>query len=51
MLLPVLALWTGIVSAAGVDPLTVDIDARDALRFASLMQDGAVPTAEALQRG
>jgi hypothetical protein len=51
VLLPVLALWTGIVSAAGVDPLTVDIDARDALRFASLMQDGAVPTAEALQRG
>jgi hypothetical protein len=50
LLLPVLALWTGIVSAVGVDPLTVDIDARDALRFARLMQDGAVPTAAALQR-
>ena len=51
LLLPVLSLWTGVVLAAGVDPLTVDIDARDALRFASLMQDGAVPTADALQRG
>jgi len=51
LLLPVLALWTGTVLAAGVDPLTVDIDARDALRFADLMKDGAVPTADALQRG
>lgn len=51
LLLPVLALWTGAVLAAGVDPLTVDIDARDALRFANLMKDGAVPTADALQRG
>ena len=34
----------------GVDPLTADIDARDAQRFALLMQDGAVPTAEVLQR-
>jgi hypothetical protein len=51
LLLPVLMLWTGAVFAAGVDPLTVDIDARDALRFAHLMQDGAVPTADALQRG
>ena len=34
----------------GVDPLTADIDARDAQRFALLMQDGAVPTAELLQR-
>ena len=50
-ILPVLALWTGAVSAAGVDPLTADINARDALRFAALMKDGAVPTAEALQRG
>jgi hypothetical protein len=49
--LPLLALWTGAVLAAGVDPLTADIDARDALRFASLMQDGAVPTAAVLQRG
>jgi hypothetical protein len=45
------ALWTGAVCAAGVDPLTVDIDAREALRFARLMQDGAVPTADVLQRG
>nr|WP_052170342.1 hypothetical protein [Massilia sp. JS1662] len=51
LLLPVLALWTGAVLAAGVDPLTADIDARDALRFANLMKDGAVPTADALQRG
>jgi hypothetical protein len=51
LLLPVLMLWTGAVLAAGVDPLTADIDARDALRFASLMKDGAVPTADVLQRG
>lgn len=51
LLLPVLALWTGTILAAGVDPLTADIDARDALRFADLMKDGAVPTADALQRG
>lgn len=36
--------------AAGVDPLTADIDARDALRFARLMKDGTVPTADTLQR-
>lgn len=36
---------------AGVDPLEAEIDASDALRFAALMQDGAVPTADALQRG
>lgn len=35
---------------AGIDPLAADIDARDALRFAPLMKDGAVPTAEQLQR-
>jgi hypothetical protein len=51
LLLPVLMLWAGTVLAAGVDPLTADIDARDALRFANLMKDGAVPTADALQRG
>jgi hypothetical protein len=51
LLLPVLVLWTGTVLAAGVDPLTADIDARDALRFAALMKDGAVPTADALQGG
>ncbi|MCS0628512.1 hypothetical protein NX786_04085 [Telluria mixta] len=49
--LPLLALWTGAVLAAGVDPLTADIDAHDAQRFADLMKDGAVPTAAALQRG
>lgn len=32
-----------------VDPLTVDVNARDALRFARLMKDGAVPTADILQ--
>lgn len=41
----------GAARVAGVDPLTADIDARDALRFARLMQDGAVPTADVLQRG
>jgi len=51
LLLSVLGLWAGAVLAAGVDPLTVDIDARDAVRFAHLMKDGAVPTADALQRG
>jgi hypothetical protein len=51
LLLPVLMLWAGTVLAAGVDPLTAAIDARDALRFANLMKDGAVPTADALQRG
>jgi hypothetical protein len=35
----------------GVDPLAADIDARDALRFAQLMKDGALPTAGLLQRG
>ena len=34
----------------GVDPLAADIDARDAQRFALLLKDGAVPTAETLQR-
>jgi hypothetical protein len=44
-------LWSGAVCAAtSVDPLAADIGARDALRFAALMQDGAVPTAEILQR-
>ena len=42
----------GMVKAAdGVDPLAADIDARDALRFAQLMKEGALPTAELLQRG
>lgn len=50
-LLLTLALWMGIARAGGVDPLTADIDARDAWRFAALMKDGAVPTADALQRG
>jgi hypothetical protein len=36
--------------AAGVDPLAAEIDARDALRFAHLMKDNALPTAEILQR-
>ncbi|MGX4643884.1 gliding motility protein GldB-related protein [Massilia sp. SYSU DXS3249] len=35
---------------AGVAPLTAEIDARDALRFAPLMKDGALPTADILQR-
>lgn len=39
-----------VAAAAGVDPLTADIDARDALRFATLMKDNAIPTAEILQR-
>lgn len=37
-------------AASGVDPLAADIDARDAIRFAQLMQDGAVPPAATLQR-
>lgn len=44
-------LLSGLAAAApGVDPLSADIDARDALRFARLMQNGAVPAAEVLQR-
>lgn len=37
--------------ARGIDPLTAEIDARDALRFAQLMKGDAVPSAEALQQG
>jgi hypothetical protein len=51
LLLPVLALWAGAVFAAGIDPLVADINARDAWRFAELMKDGAVPTADVLQHG
>jgi len=50
MLLCVAVMWSGAVLGAGVDPLAAEIDASDALRFARLMQDGAVPTAETLQR-
>lgn len=38
-------------ASAGVDPLTAEIDISDAQRFAGLMKDGAVPTADALQHG
>jgi hypothetical protein len=38
------------IPVAGVDPLAADIDARDALRFAHLMKDGTLPTADLLQR-
>jgi hypothetical protein len=48
---PAVAATPGVLPAAGVDPLTATIDARDAQRFASLMKDGALPTAQALQRG
>lgn len=40
----------GTVPRGGVDPLLAEIDARDTQRFALLMKDGAVPTAELLQR-
>lgn len=40
----------GASAAPGVDPLTADIDARDALRFAQVMKDGALPSADLLQR-
>jgi hypothetical protein len=50
LLLPLLMCWTGTVFAGMVDPLTVDIDATDALRFATLMKDGAMPKAAGLQR-
>jgi hypothetical protein len=50
VLLAVTVLWTSAVLAAGVDPLAAEIDARDALRFAHLMKDGSVPTADILQR-
>ena len=43
-------LFAGTVLAAGVDPMTAAIDASDATRFAKLMKDGAVPTADVLQR-
>lgn len=47
-LLAAAALWTSAV--AGVDPLVAGVGTRDALRFAALLQDGAVPTAAILQR-
>jgi len=50
LLLSVVALGASAVFAAPADPLTVEIDARDALRFAALMKDDAIPTAEVLQR-
>lgn len=46
-----LLIWSSVVVAASVDPLYAQIDARDAVRFSALMQGGAVPDAEALQRG
>ncbi|WP_426322559.1 hypothetical protein [Pseudoduganella sp. R-43] len=49
-LIPVAALWSSVVFAAAVNPLTVDIGTDDARRFANLMKDNAVPTAEVLQR-
>jgi len=50
LLLPMAALWTSAAIAAAVDPLTATIGLEDARRFANLMKDGAVPTAEVLQR-
>ncbi|MEW7850406.1 DUF2268 domain-containing putative Zn-dependent protease [Massilia aurea] len=50
-LVPLLMCCTSTVFAGTVDPLTVDIDATDALRFAQLMKEGAVPKAADLQRG
>lgn len=51
LLLPVATLWSSAVfAAAAVNPLTVDIGTDDARRFANLMKDDAVPTAEILQR-
>ena len=50
LLLPMAALWTSAAMAAAVDPLTAQIGLEDARRFANLMKDGAVPTAEVLQR-
>jgi len=41
---------TNTTTVVGVDPLTAEIDARDALRFAQLMKDASVPTAKILQR-
>jgi hypothetical protein len=38
-------------ASAGVDPLTVEIDARDARRFADLLAKHPMPTAEQIQRG
>lgn len=38
------------VFGMGVDPLQVEVDARDALRFANLMKTDVLPTAEILQR-
>lgn len=41
---------TAFASTVGVDPLQAEIDARDALRFAQLMEGDRIPTAEMLQR-
>jgi len=43
-------LWASAALAAGVDPMAASIDATDAIRFAKLMNDGAIPSAEILQR-
>jgi hypothetical protein len=51
LLLPLTLLCASAVAAPGVDPLAADVDARDALRFAQLMKDSALPTADILQRG
>ena len=51
LLLPLLLCWTSALHAAAIDPLTVDIDAADALRFAQLMKNGAIPNATDLQHG
>lgn len=50
--LPVIALLSGAAfAAAGVDALTAEIGTRDARRFAELMKNDAIPTADMLQRG
>lgn len=51
VLLPAALLCSGAAFATNLDPLDADINARDAQRFALLMQDGALPSAEALQHG
>lgn len=51
LLLSFAVLCSGSAVGAGVDPLAAEIGMRDALRFAALMKDGALPSADALQRG
>jgi len=45
-----LLLSAGTAGAAGIAPMSAEIDASDAIRFAKLLKDGALPSADIIQR-